>query len=90
LSAVLREELAREPFRINEVRISRRIERAPRPGVIPSRLAGEDIIKVLQTTSTGRLIRYDGTPLELEQERPGSGIALAAVVFHERTPRSTS
>jgi len=60
LSAVLRHELASEPFRINEVRISRRIERSPRPGVIPSRVAGEDLIKALQTTSTGQVIRYDG------------------------------
>jgi 3-oxoacyl-[acyl-carrier protein] reductase len=70
LSAVLRRELAGEPFRINEVRISKRIERSPRPGVIPSRVAGEALIKVLLTTSTGRLIRYDGNPLELEQQRP--------------------
>ena len=69
LSAVLRRELAGESFRINEVRISRRIERVHRPGVIPSRVAGAALLKAITISATGRLLRYDGSQFELEDER---------------------
>jgi NAD(P)-dependent dehydrogenase (short-subunit alcohol dehydrogenase family) len=68
LSAVLRRELADEPFRVNEVRISRRIERAHRPGVIPARVAGAALLKAITISVTGRLLRYDGSQLMLEDE----------------------
>lgn len=68
LSAVLRRELAGEPFCINEVRISRRIERAHRPGVIPSRVAGAALLKAITISVTGRLLRYDGSQLKLDDE----------------------
>jgi hypothetical protein len=69
LSAVLRRELADEPFCVNEVRISRRIERAHRPGVIPSRVAGAALLKAITISVTGGLLRYDGSRLVLEDER---------------------
>jgi 3-oxoacyl-[acyl-carrier protein] reductase len=68
LCGVLRRELAGEPFRINEIRISRRIERSARPGVVPSQAAGATFVHAVGTNVTGKLLRYDGAQLELDEE----------------------
>jgi NAD(P)-dependent dehydrogenase (short-subunit alcohol dehydrogenase family) len=68
LSRVLRHELAGEPFRVNEIRIATRIERAARPGVVPSKSAGATFLDALTTERTGALFRYDGARLEHDPE----------------------
>lgn len=58
LARTLRHELVREPFRVNEVRISARLERQPRPGVVPSREAGETFLSLVTSDARGTLFRY--------------------------------
>jgi NAD(P)-dependent dehydrogenase (short-subunit alcohol dehydrogenase family) len=58
LARVLRHELRREPFRVNEIRISARLEREARPGVVPSREAGAAFLEVATGDLRGALLRY--------------------------------
>ncbi|MDX2011899.1 MAG: SDR family oxidoreductase [Myxococcaceae bacterium] len=58
LARTMRHELAREPFRVNEVRISARVERQPRPGVVPSREAGATFLTVATSDARATLFRY--------------------------------
>ena len=60
LSEVLRRELKDEPFRLNEVRIDTRIERDPRPGVVPSKEAGAFFVDLMNGHQNSSLIRYSG------------------------------
>jgi NAD(P)-dependent dehydrogenase (short-subunit alcohol dehydrogenase family) len=60
LSRVLRHELAREPYVVNELRISARIERQPRAGVVPAKEAGVDFLELLISERHGALLRYHG------------------------------
>lgn len=60
LSRTLRHELASEPFRVNEIRISCRIERDARPSVVPSEDAGGDFLEVLRGDAKGQVLRYAG------------------------------
>jgi hypothetical protein len=39
-----------------------------RPGVIPARVAGAALLKAITISVTGRLLRYDGSQLMLEDE----------------------
>lgn len=68
LCGVLRRELKDEPFRINEVRVNRRIEREPRPGVVASRALGAAMLEAAQSPLTGRLFRYEAAGLMLDDE----------------------
>jgi hypothetical protein len=68
LSRMLRVELAHEPFRLNEVRIATRVERAPRPGVVPAREAGTTFLEVLGGEARGALFRYDGRAVTIDPE----------------------
>lgn len=58
LSRVLREELASEPFRVNEIRIVARIEKRARPGVIAGEVAGSTFLSVLKGEARGRKFAY--------------------------------
>jgi 3-oxoacyl-[acyl-carrier protein] reductase len=58
LARVLRHELRGEAFRVNEVRIAARVEREPRPGVVPSREAGATFLSVPTSGARGTLFRY--------------------------------
>lgn len=58
LSRTMRAELAREPFRVNEIRIRARVEREPRPGVVLSRAFGKAALEVLQGDGRGLLYRF--------------------------------
>lgn len=58
LARTLRHELRGELFRVNEVRISARLEREPRPGVVPSREAGEAFLRLCTSEARGVLFRY--------------------------------
>lgn len=58
LAEVLRAELADAPFRFNEVRIRTRIERDARPGVVPSRTAGEAFVELLTGDARSQLVHY--------------------------------
>jgi NAD(P)-dependent dehydrogenase (short-subunit alcohol dehydrogenase family) len=58
LARMLRHELSAEPFRVNEVRIATRIEREPRPGVVPSRIAGAIFVEFLTSEARGALFHY--------------------------------
>jgi len=68
LSRTMRLELAREPFRTNEIRIATRIEREARPRVVPARTFGSDILGVLEGAARGALFRYSGAG-RLAEER---------------------
>lgn len=61
LSEVLRDECARDSFRLNELRIATRIERAERPGVVPSLSAGAAFVDVMISNARSEVIRFDGT-----------------------------
>lgn len=58
LARTLRHELKREAFRVNEVRISARLEREPRPGVVPSREAAGTFLELCTSDARGLLFRY--------------------------------
>jgi NAD(P)-dependent dehydrogenase (short-subunit alcohol dehydrogenase family) len=58
LARVLRHELRRDAFRVNELRIAARIERQPRPGVVPSREAGATFLEIPAANARGILFRY--------------------------------
>lgn len=60
LSRVLRQELAGDSFRVNEVRIACRVEREARPGVVPSRVAGAAFVEVLGGDARSQVLRYSG------------------------------
>jgi len=60
LSEVLRSEQADDEFRVNEVRIHTRIERAERSGVTPSRQAGDAFVDVMLGQDRGRIIALPG------------------------------
>jgi 3-oxoacyl-[acyl-carrier protein] reductase len=62
LSRVLRAELARDPLRFNEVRIACRVEREPRPGVVPSLVAADAFVRVMAGDFRSAVVRYDGSP----------------------------
>jgi NAD(P)-dependent dehydrogenase (short-subunit alcohol dehydrogenase family) len=81
LSGVLRHELAPEPFRINEIRISRRIEHSPRPCVIPSQKAGATFIQAAGIDGTGKLLRYDG-PILLDDPAKSHWYSATVAVLH--------
>lgn len=70
LSRTLRAELSSEPFRVNEVRIATRIERAARRGVVPSREAGAAFLEAVPANPAlrGALLRYDGRSLAVMSE----------------------
>lgn len=57
----LRRELAVEPFRFNEFRIRTRVERDPRPGVVPSRTAGEAFVELMSSDRRSELVRFPDT-----------------------------
>lgn len=58
LAEVLRAELADAPFRFNELRISTRIERDARPGVVPSRTAGQAFVDLVVGDARSELLHY--------------------------------
>ncbi len=58
LADVLRAELRDEPFRFNELRITARLEREPRDGVIPSAEAGEAFVELMASDRRSELVRY--------------------------------
>ena len=62
LVRVLAAELAGGPARWNEVRIAARVERRPRPGVIPSIEAGRFFVEVMTGDDRGRTIRWPDLP----------------------------
>ena len=62
LVRVLAAELAGGPARWNEVRIAARVERRPRPGVIPSIEAGRIFVEVMTGDDRGRTIRWPDLP----------------------------
>lgn len=60
LSRVLREELIHEPFRFNELRISCRIERHARLGVVTAEEAGQDFLALFSGNERGVIFSYPG------------------------------
>jgi NAD(P)-dependent dehydrogenase (short-subunit alcohol dehydrogenase family) len=58
LGDVLRHELVDANFRFNEFRIGARIEREPRPGVIPADEAGEAFVELLTSPRRCELVHY--------------------------------
>lgn len=58
LADILRDELVDDPIRFNEFRITARIERAPRPGVITSRDAGDAFVDLMAGVRRSELLRY--------------------------------
>ncbi|MBL8953091.1 MAG: SDR family oxidoreductase [Myxococcaceae bacterium] len=58
LSRSLRLEQRAGP-RVNELRIASRIERAPRPGVVPSIAFGRAVLKLFTSTTRGAIIGFD-------------------------------
>ena len=62
LADVLRQELAADPIRFNELRIAARIERTPRPGVIASETLGAVFVDIMTGDVRSELIRYPATP----------------------------
>lgn len=58
LADVLRHELSEAPFRFNEIRIGTRVERDPRPGVVPSIEAGTAFLDVLTGDQRSRLVDW--------------------------------
>lgn len=60
LSIMLRAEHQDDPFRLNEFRINCRIEREPRPGVVPSEVAGRAFVDLALSDTHGKVVRYEG------------------------------
>lgn len=58
LADILRHELVDDPIRFNEFRITARIERSPRPGVIASRAAGDEFVAPMTGATRSKLVRY--------------------------------
>jgi hypothetical protein len=58
LSKVLREESADSKVRVNEVLIGTRIEKVPRPGVVPSIEFGRSAVAIATGTQKGAVIKY--------------------------------
>lgn len=65
LSHVLRSETKDDSLRVNELRIACRIEREPRAGVVPSRVAGAAFLEIMQGTTRSQVLRYTGEGREL-------------------------
>jgi NAD(P)-dependent dehydrogenase (short-subunit alcohol dehydrogenase family) len=59
LSRMLRLEHAADPVRVNELLISARVERAPRPGVVPAEEFGESAAAIAGSLLRGEVVRYD-------------------------------
>lgn len=60
LSRVLREEHREGATRVNEVLIEARIEKQPRPGVVPSAVFGTTVCSLIEGTERGVVLRYAG------------------------------
>ena len=58
LSKVLRAEHRDGPVRVNELLISSRIEKTPRPGVVPSAVFGEAAVAIAASDVRSEVLRY--------------------------------
>lgn len=62
LSRALRSELSDDRLRFNELRIACRVEREPRPGVVPSIVAAEAFLQLMTSDTKSAVVRYQGSP----------------------------
>jgi len=59
LSRMLRAEHAGDPVRVNELLIRARVERAPRPGVVPAERFGAAAVTIAGSQLRGQVLTYD-------------------------------
>ena len=58
LSKVLRAEYETGPVRVNELLISTRVEKQPRPGVTPSKVLGEAVVTLAGSSRRGEIVAF--------------------------------
>lgn len=56
----MRQECAEGPVRANELLIGCRIEKEPRPGVVPSAVMGRAAVALVESDTRGKVVHYDG------------------------------
>lgn len=59
LSRMLRAEHAGDPMRVNELLIRARIERTPRPGIVPAERFGAAALAIAESELRGQVLQYD-------------------------------
>jgi NAD(P)-dependent dehydrogenase (short-subunit alcohol dehydrogenase family) len=70
LSRMLRAEHAADPVRVNELLISARVERSPRPGVVPADEFGAVAAAIAESEVRGQVLGYE-SPAQFAAEVAG-------------------